>query len=330
MSRAARIIGGTLLTTACAFFAYFVYANFPGELLARLTLGQLRYLVYAVALYCIGFVTSSVCWYFILTMLGARPVLLRVFAVYLVSQFAKYLPGNVGQFASRIALANETNAGAAQAGISLVVESGWVVVTAVVIAVFTLLGAGQAYVEKLGAFGVSGPMLALVATIGLLAPLVVVWASVRFRLAGLSAAAGGQAVPGLKAALFCFPAYGVNFILYGLIINLMASGVLDATESQIWLLTGIMAVAWVAGYVTPGAPAGLGVREAILGAALAPLYGADGAIVLTVMLRIIASIGDLCGFLFGLALRWLLLPIAGGGDTGLSTVGDDGGLELNV
>ena len=89
----------------------------------------------------------------------------------------------------------------------------------------------------------------------------------------------------------------------GLTLELLAHNLFDTGGSEILLLTGIYAVAWVLGFVMPGAPGGLGVREVVLLAALDPLYGSATAVGLAVALRLVTTLGDGVSFLAGFAIR---------------------------
>ena len=64
----------------------------------------------------------------------------------------------------------------------------------------------------------------------------------------------------------------------------------------------------VAGYITPAAPAGLGVREGVLLAALGPVHGAETAVAITVVLRACTLAADGLGFLAGLVLQQSVRP----------------------
>ena len=79
-----------------------------------------------------------------------------------------------------------------------------------------------------------------------------------------------------------------------------------AETSHIFLLTTIFAWSWIAGYITPGAPAGLGVREVVLVSALTPVYGASVAVGLTLSLRVVTTIGDMMTFVISMLLFRLI------------------------
>ena len=63
---------------------------------------------------------------------------------------------------------------------------------------------------------------------------------------------------------------------------------------------GMAALAWMAGFVTPGAPAGLGVREAVLLALLERLLTPQQALLVVVLWRVVTTLGDVVFFGIGL------------------------------
>jgi uncharacterized membrane protein YbhN (UPF0104 family) len=62
---------------------------------------------------------------------------------------------------------------------------------------------------------------------------------------------------------------------------------------------GAFASSWLLGFLAPGAPAGLGVREAALALWLEPALGAPSAVLLIVLLRVATTLGDLGNFAWG-------------------------------
>jgi uncharacterized membrane protein YbhN (UPF0104 family) len=52
----------------------------------------------------------------------------------------------------------------------------------------------------------------------------------------------------------------------------------------------------LAGFVVPGSPAGVGVREAVLVLTLEPHLPSDGALLLALSLRLVTTFGDLLFF----------------------------------
>ena len=65
----------------------------------------------------------------------------------------------------------------------------------------------------------------------------------------------------------------------------------------------ILAAAWIAGFLTPAAPAGVGVRETVIAVGLTPVYDEATAVGLAVVLHVISTIGDGLGFAVALLLK---------------------------
>jgi glycosyltransferase 2 family protein len=74
-----------------------------------------------------------------------------------------------------------------------------------------------------------------------------------------------------------------------------------ATGSQCvarWqLIIGGYAFAWALGFVVPGAPAGLGVREAVLVGTLGGVFPENSVLISAVLFRVITTLGDSLFFL---------------------------------
>ena len=85
-------------------------------------------------------------------------------------------------------------------------------------------------------------------------------------------------------------------------------------------MAGVYACAWIIGTVTPGAPGGLGVREAILVLLLAPYCGEGVAVAAALFLRIATTLADLLSFLIGLVWRRMVYggPAADSDEQGMT------------
>jgi hypothetical protein len=88
-------------------------------------------------------------------------------------------------------------------------------------------------------------------------------------------------------------------------LDLQARFIFDVADSHLLLLSGAFALSWIVGYITPGAPAGLGVREVVLVSLLTPALGGGNAVGLSLALRLATTIGDGVCFLFALTMHRL-------------------------
>jgi hypothetical protein len=89
-------------------------------------------------------------------------------------------------------------------------------------------------------------------------------------------------------------------LLLGAIPVALEVAVFGGGGGPYFAIAGVFALAWVAGFITPGAPAGLGVRDAILMTGLTPIFGPGNALGVTVVMRLVTSVGDALAFAVGL------------------------------
>jgi hypothetical protein len=100
----------------------------------------------------------------------------------------------------------------------------------------------------------------------------------------------------LAAAFFTYLCF---FLLSALLFLGLVLTVSDNAEAlRDWRgIIGGYAFAWAIGFITPRAPAGLGVREAVLLAVLAPRLGSFVVVIASLLMRITTTLGDLLFFL---------------------------------
>lgn len=96
--------------------------------------------------------------------------------------------------------------------------------------------------------------------------------------------------------------YGVSFLIVGGIIGLLLLAFYGPSSGNLLFRTGLFSLTWVAGFMTPGAPAGLEIREAVLGATC----GVGIAVGFSLVLRMVTIGGDGLAFATGILVRRIL------------------------
>ena len=212
--------------------------------------------------------------------------------IYARSQIAKYIPGNVFHFAGRHLLGNSAGfqhvplAGAALYEIvGVLFAAGAITLIGIV-----LFGAGQQW-------NISRAVLLMV----LLVPVLLLffrWLITKVSYLQGIALAQKTVVQTVTELL---PPYGLYFmfflfnggILWGLVTMMVGPG--DMYRSS--FIVSTFALSWIAGFITPGSPAGIGVREAVIVIALGGVIGEPKSLLVAMLFRIATVVGDVLFFL---------------------------------
>jgi hypothetical protein len=223
------------------------------------------------------------------------------FTVYGRAQITKYLPGNIAQIGVRQLLGARIGLRQRDMGWATTLE---IVLMAAAAAAVALAAAPSQFAPWLG----EAPSVVLLAA--LTAALAAAWLALRLssgtlvrrrfpRVAKIFRAVGWQIFMG------SFAAYLVFFIASGLLIYVLLAAVQSGMgdPARILLVVGASAAAWLAGFVTPGSPGGLGVREATFVLLAGPEIGQEPALIGMLLFRVVTSLSDVTFFLLAVRLR---------------------------
>lgn len=218
-------------------------------------------------------------WWHLLRELDVHVPWPKALRIYGVSQINKYIPGNIFHLAGRQTL----GMAAGWAARPLATSALWeLIMLATLGALFGTLA--------LPLFWSPFPPL----------PAIALWAGLS---AFIYAALRRGGVPGIARAMWlqtCFLATSGAVFLTVLMVT-------HKTTPEAGLLLpaacGAYVLAWLAGLVTPGAPAGVGVREAVLLFLLKGLFAPSDLLVAAVLGRIVTASGDVLFYLSALTLR---------------------------
>ncbi|MBW1673505.1 MAG: flippase-like domain-containing protein, partial [Deltaproteobacteria bacterium] len=243
-------------------------------------------------------------WILLLRASGETLAASEGLVIFTLAQFAKYIPGNVAHHAGRIALANSRGLAFSRVAFTIAVETIWLIFAASILATTWLVLEGQSlfgYTQELPTVF----QLAVTIGVAVLFPLSGGWILFHWHPGPLQKILGHGAVkfPSFLVLLSCLFIYMLCFLFMGVASDILAQYLFGAEGTRIILLTGSFAIAWVAGFLAPGAPAGIGVREAILLKVLAPIYGAGVAVGLAISLRAITTLADVLTFIAALIAK---------------------------
>jgi hypothetical protein len=227
-------------------------------------------------------------WGWLLRGLGVPASDRSATSVFAISQFAKYI-GNIGQHIGRVALAHRHGWQTGRVVLSLFVENGFA------------LGSGALVVGASLTFGLSSGQLHERAPL-VLGLLLGGWLAGTLVLRKLLKAPP-KFVRSLLAvdepieldARMLASYLGVHLVSYaglGLALAISLWGVAGEFPDAAWKVPAAATASWLVGYLLPGAPAGIGVREASLTALLGDSVGVDVIVVAALIWRVSALLAD--------------------------------------
>lgn len=218
-------------------------------------------------------------------------------SIFLVTQIGKYLPGNVGHLIGRAAMLKSYKVAVGASSKAMLVEVAMLLATgsALVAAIMTDWLSAAIH-DSAGRINFVVVALAVIA-VGTAVCFVAVRS--RERLKNFLWQLWADLITSRRRLAVVALVDLVNFTLNGL--ALFGSIHLLFPETSIDFVTclGVAAASFLAGYVTPGAPGGLGVREATTTLLLGPNINAGEAALIALTLRLAATIADLIGFIVG-------------------------------
>jgi glycosyltransferase 2 family protein len=224
-----------------------------------------------------------------------------VIGIHLLAQPAKYLPGKLGQPAGRAALARRygITLSAVLPTLAFEAAAGLAAAALTILAALFLgaLGAPPRGLPAPVALVASAAAALTAAALWLMRP---AWLVRLLRLPPGSARAGRSTARSVRNLGGPLVLYLSVFPLYAAAVAVLARTLFGYGETRFGTLTGTLAAAWLGGFVVPGAPAGLGVREAVLARILAPFQGAELALGLALAFRAVTTLSDGVAFAAGL------------------------------
>lgn len=299
--RIVHLLGSLLALIALAYFGRTIahYWSQTSDLLRQPAIAWA--LCLSLPLLATGYLLSAAGWQQICRALGISLRPSQAIRIYFVSQFGKYLPGNVAQHAGRLTLSMRQGFPGTAVAMSQLLE---ITLVMMVMGVLVLLSGTATLVEwRLDLARIAPWKIGL----ALLAMLILAWLTLRVPhlLARIRQSIAlvrtllttRRGVGQLTAATVLVLA---NIVATSAALHLIATCVHGEDVLPSFLHTcRIFIVAWLAGYITPGSPAGLGVREAVMLKLFSESMTETTAVTICLIFRIATTLTDLLVFAIG-------------------------------
>jgi hypothetical protein len=219
----------------------------------------------------------------------------------------KYLPGNFFQFIGRNEIATRLNISHADVAFATVCDT---VLLMLSVSVVSILLDWRGIEKWLGKYGFSSFKFFLALTIVMGAVLAIL--KVRHRDILFKIAAKLKVFFTLRsftALLACFFYFMLTCLIASSLFLVVLTNIMHINIESHMIPTVLNAylISWVAGFVVPGSPGGIGIREATLTLLLTDVVPIEKTLLAVVIFRLITTIGDFLGVLFA----WIGIKIYG-------------------
>jgi uncharacterized membrane protein YbhN (UPF0104 family) len=206
--------------------------------------------------------------------------------IYGKSQIAKYIPGNIFHFMGRHLLGRHV-------GVKHIVLAGAAVYEILgLLSISVLISLTGMFIFDLGSNYLSlyQIILILITTI-VVSSLIIALTPYLMSLRGIILPYHGvwDCIRNItKIYLFYF----IFFLIAGLLLAIIVNIFLEINFIIATKLVVIFSIAWVAGFIVPGAPGGIGVREAVIIFLITPIIGEAQSVAIAIAFRLITLFGD--------------------------------------
>jgi len=223
--------------------------------------------------------------------------------VYAISNLYKYIPGGVMYVVGRNRLAVETEElSHSKVALATVLEGMIIAISAIIIILFTVLDHAVYYLRQ-----VEWPPALVIVLIAI----VVLGGSALFSFRH-------KIKKGLKKLFDHMQVLSIPVLLkrcgFGLLIMALWGGTFLVTlmvlgqplePGQGPTVIGLFLLSWLAGFLTPGAPSGLGIREVVLLMFMGDILNEEILFAAMLMHRVVVAAGDIIAYGFGVGCRFL-------------------------
>ena len=222
------------------------------------------------------------------------PDIHKVICVYFKSNIMKYLPGNVGQYVGRQVFGISLGMTQAQLALSSFLEVGFTVLSVFIIA---LIFGGDKVIEVYDTLHPNDSYILIVIGIGILFVAAILLMTFRKHRTIIMVLELFKERNFWLRSLTILSLYTVQFLVFNLVFALLVQLNIQISTADIFIIIAASAISWFVGFITPGVPGGVGIRESVL-LLMLPMYPQEAILSAAIVQRVIMIIGDVLGYLF--------------------------------
>lgn len=306
MKKAAKIIGNICVFVTLIFIVKLVLTmDFDYTIIFQAK--NIMWIFILVLLYSIILSLTCFPWKILVEYLSKKKLrLINVYSIYSKSNLYKYIPGNVFQFVGRQTLAVEYKIEHDIVAMSTVFDVGMLFLTGIIISFLFL---GKYTIEQLYLYAIKPLEQYKILGIILLILLFLFIFLLRKQIYKIFDKYKKIIDLNLFKYLFqCFLLYSVFFLFYAITYLVLLVTIFDVSFNlnSIVLTIGASIFSWVIGFVVPGAPGGIGIREVVMIAVSGNVVDRDIIVVSIIIFRFVTLMSDIIIFVSSILIKSIL------------------------
>lgn len=292
---------GTIITIICFLFIAKMVLSIEtdwGSIDSKSKAGGVIILSAALGTFCLFLV--AYCWSLLVKFIEPKEVEnIKLISIYIKSNIAKYLPGNVMNLVGRNVLAGQLGFKQISIATSTLIEIAIFGCTTMMLAIlFSITKLNDMY-ELMQKY-INYKFILIIIIIGIIIFISIILHEVRTKNQYIKHIKKYFNYEFLKLICKLVSLYSVYFIFSGVVLVIILVIILNINiESRDYIqIVGLYIIAYFIGYITPGSPGGMGVREAVLILLLTNIVESDLAVLASIIHRVITICADI--FIYGI------------------------------
>lgn len=260
--------------------------------------GNILYTLISLFLYILVLYVGSLLWVFLLRELSRNfklPIKLLV-SVYAKSNLGKYLPGNVMHYIARNVLTKNYQLSHRIIATSSFIEVALTLISAALLLIsITFLSTIDVNIDSYNQyFSYKYLFLVLCILFAFITPIYIFRKKLSLDVKNIK-----LSLPGLSVLLLAMSGYIVIYLILGIsqLLIMVIFDDIEFTSYDYWNILFVFIFSWTIGFIVPGAPGGIGVREAIFILLLSQNYPEQAVIFVAILYRLINISGDVLFYL---------------------------------
>lgn len=280
---------GKVFTVLCLGFIVYKFLSFDVDFSMLLNFKTLLVVIACMVLLAIPPYLNSFSYQKILQVLGVKQTNVKeIIDIYVSSNIGKYLPGNVMHFAGRNVLGSKYGL----SNKSLLAASVFEVGLKVLVGVLISATFSYRYFVLIIRENFNEYLLYIIIAVALIIVAVAVFFTRRYRT---EIKIQNIFKNTSYVIIMDIIVFAINIICFLLIYSAVA-GSASVASQNVFTIGGIYILAWLVGYLTPGAPGGIGVKEAVMIFLLAGIMADSDILLVGVIARLCNILGDTLAF----------------------------------